>query len=80
LFELNSFEAAIQLASRGLGIAFLPKRNAARAVKDGRLKEIKITELRNTKIGLYKICATYQKGLQYNQVLASVTAELKEFI
>ncbi len=76
-FELNSFEAAIQLASRGLGIAFLPRRNAAAAVKAGRLRQVFIDGVVGKGFGSYQICVTYLKTMQDERMVARVLPELE---
>lgn len=60
--ELNSFEAAISLARRGLGIAALPDRNARAAVARGELRAVAVEGLAPHALGTYAICATYLKA------------------
>jgi DNA-binding transcriptional LysR family regulator len=54
-FEVSSFEAAINLAEMNLGVAVLPDRNAQHAVKDGRIRQLKIQNL-NVDLLKYEIC------------------------
>lgn len=74
-FELNSFEAAIQLASRGLGLAFLPKRNAAAAVKAGHLRQITVEGVPGNGFGAYQICASYLKSMETDKMLMRLLPE-----
>ena len=60
--ELNSFEAAISMAQRGLGLAALPDRNAQAAVARRELRPIPIDGLAPDALGRYAICATYLKA------------------
>lgn len=76
-FELNSFEAAIQLASRGQGLAFLPKRNAAAAVKAGQLRQISVEGVPAKGFGNYQICATHLKTMKDDKMLMHVLTELE---
>jgi DNA-binding transcriptional LysR family regulator len=57
-FEVTSFEAAINLAATGLGVAVVPDRNAAQAVRDGRLRPMKIRGMRRPALLEYAICLT----------------------
>lgn len=60
-YELNSFEAAMRLAMRGVGIAVVPDKNAATYVKDGLLRPLKIKEINPKKFGKHRICASLVK-------------------
>ncbi len=61
LFELNSFEAAIRLASNGLGIAILPELIGEDAVNRFGLQRLSINGFSNKSFGLHKVCATILK-------------------
>lgn len=78
-FSLNSFEAAISLAASEVGICIIPKRNAVRAVSDGKIKEIKVRGLKNNPFGTYTICATYLKSSQ-NKMIQPFVSELVKYI
>ena len=60
--ELNSFEAAINLAGKGLGLAAIPDRNAKAAVERGVLRRIEIEGIAPEGFGKYSICVTYLKS------------------
>lgn len=74
-FELNSFEASIRLASKGLGIAVLPERNAQIAVKQGQLREIRITGL-SKHFGQYRLCASRLKDCPMSAASEELIEEL----
>ncbi|MFZ4715558.1 MAG: LysR family transcriptional regulator [Bacteriovoracaceae bacterium] len=78
-FSLNSFEAAISLSASEVGICTVPKRNAMRAVSEGKIKEIKVKGLMNKPFGTYTICATYLKSSQ-NKMIQPFVAELVKYI
>ncbi len=75
-FDLNSFEAAIRLASKGLGIAVLPEKNAESAVKQGLLREIKVTGLPKA-FGKYRLCASRLKDCPMEPASAALLNELR---
>lgn len=81
LNAFNSFEAAIKNASLGLGIAAIPDRNAAEAVRAGLIRRITIKEIDPTTFGAYEICATVLRNeVEYHlrDVLLSELGALKE--
>jgi len=71
-YSLNSFEAAINLASMGLGLCMIPRRNAQKFLDEKKIKEIKIIGLKYQSFGRYKICATYLKENQSNILLSFI--------
>lgn len=75
-FELNSFEAAIQLAAKGLGMALLPERNANSAVKQGLLREITVAGLPKN-FGYYRLCATRLKDCPMELSSLALLEELR---
>jgi DNA-binding transcriptional LysR family regulator len=77
-FELNSFEAAIQLAGHGLGLAFLPRRNAAAAVRSHLLRPLAVEGLPRKGFGAYRICATCLKSRVKDPIVISTLRELQQ--
>lgn len=75
-FELNSFEASIRLASKGLGIALLPERNAMEAVKQKLLREISIQGLPKN-FGKYRLCATRLRDCPMESAVSELLNHLK---
>lgn len=73
-FEVSSFEAAISLAEMNHGIAVIPDQNAARAVKDGRVRPVTIEGVSGAKLLEYKICLV--TGL--NQAIPSLHERLEK--
>ncbi|MCX6118334.1 MAG: LysR family transcriptional regulator [Proteobacteria bacterium] len=76
-FEVSSFESSIQLATRGLGVAFLPQRNAKLAVSNGLLRKLRIRGVSEQGFGQYQICATFLKANAKIKVIESILSELK---
>lgn len=79
LFDLNSFETAISLASCGVGTCVIPRRNAERAVTEKRIREVKVHQLKPRPFGEYRICASYRKDSQ-NKMILPVVDELVAFL
>ena len=76
-FELSSFEAAINLAARGLGLAFLPQRNAEPAVRAGRLKTVAVAGLGLSRQTRHVVCATWAAGEGPNPLREALLTELR---
>lgn len=58
LFELNSFEAAAQLAREGIGIALLPDRSASQRLKRKELRRLKVLGNKSG-FGRHSVCASW---------------------
>jgi molybdate transport repressor ModE-like protein len=78
-FELNSFEAAIRLAEKGLGLALLPRRNAQGSVDAGLLRKVEIKGLASD-FGNYTLCATSLAKNQADYLPALLRRELTQFL
>ncbi len=78
-YEVNSFETAIRLASKGLGIAVVPTRNAKEAVAQKVIRKLKVSNINEKKFGAYGIYASYKKSDANNEVIKLLSMELNLF-
>lgn len=74
IFELNSFEAAIRLAQKGLGIAILPEPTAIEPLKSKRLRKIRIQGISQEHFGEHTVSISL---LSANKTNAAITALMK---
>jgi DNA-binding transcriptional LysR family regulator len=75
-FEVASFDAAINLAAEGLGVAVVPDRNAAPAVAAGRLRALRVKGLRRPALLTYTVCATRRANEPVSTAQQAVTRYL----
>ncbi len=76
VFELNSFEAAAQFASRGIGIAVLPLNNGLTEGRSASLRRIRIRECLGKDFGRHHLFASFltepRSGSPLSQMLRSL--------
>jgi DNA-binding transcriptional LysR family regulator len=78
-YNLNSFEAAINLCAVGMGICTAPRTIAAQALKDKKIREMKVTGLKHKPFGRSQLHVSYLKESQ-NRMIPTFIEELKKFI
>jgi DNA-binding transcriptional LysR family regulator len=79
-FEMGSFEASMNLASMNLGLAFVPHRNARQALKEGRLRKLRIRDLKSPENLEVDICLSYLEKSSRAEVCAHLAGEMKKFL
>ena len=79
-FEITSFEAAINLASMGLGIAVIPDRNAETAVNSGSIVPMKIEGLRSSTSLEYRICLSTLRNSPYQEAIHALYLQLQSVL
>ena len=78
-YEVNSFEAAIRLASQGLGVAAIPIKNAEEALKQKLIRKIDVPGVSNKDFGNYNVCASFRSDNSHLKIINIILERLKIF-
>lgn len=78
-FTLNSFEAAIHLCAKGVGVATMPRSAAKAALQEKKIRELKVRGLKAKPFGRSIIHVSYLKESK-NRMLEPFIQELNQFV